>query len=514
MDKQLKKAIIITGIAALVIRIIYGLSFLISELAVFNDLEGLDMATLLEFSQWDRNTDRSAPMFVLHRFLLFFCYLAAGKSHNVLLIYIVQSLFGAAASMFAVIGVWNFSKSFRASLLAGLMYALYGPFLLYESVALQEAVLTHTLTIGFVIYLVFLKKNSALYGILSGIILGLNSAGRPASAFLAVAMAFYGLWIKRKEKISAADTSFSVSLGAVWLAAALFNGYFRNSFNPFFNVMPHLADVHNAAPAAAGTLQQPSAFSAYFNVLLGAVKNVPALFGMREIPENLDYDTLRQILSLLSFGPLIVIPFASSGIISQALLKRKELIVCYMALFFLAFPLAARIPIGRYRLLLMPFFIFFAALFIEEIIKNKPKRLALAAIFIGVVGTNLCFASPLVRPNPAAHHTLGLAAMKTRANFLPHLHRAWELSQYTYKPSGLMLIVHHIQKYEFSRAEKIIMQNKTDAPEFIYYHALVKTAQNQPKEAEKLLQSIPDPQRLGTLYPKFQKLNSFLQSKR
>ena len=162
----------------------------------------------------------------------------------------------------------------------------------------------------------------------------------------------------------------------------------------------------------------------------------------------------------------------------------------------------------------MPFFIFFAALFIEEIIKNKPKRLALAAIFIGVVGTNLCFASPLVRPNPAAHHTLGLAAMKTRANFLPHLHRAWELSQYTYKPSGLMLIVHHIQKYEFSRAEKIIMQNKTDAPEFIYYHALVKTAQNQPKEAEKLLQSIPDPQRPGTLYPKFQKLNSFLQSKR
>lgn len=513
MDKTLKKAMLITAAAALLVRLVYIPFFLTGELAAFNSLDGLDMATLLEFSEWDKNTDRSAPMFVLHRFLLYFCYLGAGKSHDPLLIYCVQSLFGTVASAFAVLGAWQLSKSFRASLITGMIYALYGPFLLYESVALQESVLTHTLVIGFAIWLIHLEKNSCRSGILSGIILGLNSSGRPATAFLAVAMALYSLWAKRKEKVSVVNFSFLISLAAVWVAAALFNGYFRNCFNPFFNVMPHLTEVHNTQLSPAAT-QGINPAAAYLNIFIGAVKNIPALFGMREIPENLDYDTIRGILPILSLGPLIVMPLAVSGIITLALLKRKELAVCYMTLFFLAFPLASRVAIGRYRLLMMPFFIIFAALFIEEIIKNDPKRLALAAIFTGVVGTNLLCASPLVRPNPAAHHTLGLAAMKSKANAVPHLQKAWQMSNGTYKRSGLLLVVHYIKCHDFVRAEKIITEDKSNAPEFLYYHALIKTAQNRFGEAKKLLDKIENPMQLGTLCSKYMKLREFLNSPR
>ena len=508
MDKQLKKALLLTGTAALFVRLIYGVLFAATPLAAFNTLPGLDMATLLEFSQWDNASPRSLPMFVLHRFLLFFTYLSAGKTHNFLLIYLVQSLFGITASMFAAWGVWQLSKSFRATLIAGIIYALYGPFLLYESVALQESILTHTLIIGFAIWMNFVDKRSTICGVISGIILGLNSSGRPATAFLAAAMAIYPLWVHRKEKFSVANLSFLFSLAAVWFTATLFNGYFRQTYNPFFNVMPHLTEVH--APQSA--TESSNIIISYFKVFFAAVKNVPYHFGMREIPENLDYDVIRKILPILFFGPLLVMPFAVAGIISMALLKRKELISCYIATLFLALPLAARIPIGRYRLLLMPFFIIFAALFIEELIKNKDKRLALIGIFIGVIGTNLCLASPLVRPNPAAHHTLALASMRTKANPLPHLEEAWKTSNYTYKPSGLMLVIHHMKTKNFEQAENTIKQNRTNAPEFFYYHALIKTAKNQPKEAIKLLQKIENPKDLNSLYPKYIKLYKFLTS--
>ena len=520
MKLRLKQVLLLTGFAALLIRVIWGLTFLTSEIAAFNYLPGLDMATLLRFSEWTSTDHESAPMFVLHRLLLFACYLAAGKSHNVIVIWLVQSFFGIAGSIFMAWGIDLLSKNTRAALAGGLIYGIYGPFLLYESVALQESVLVHTLTIAFALLLYFRQSRNTGVGILCGIVLGLNSAGRPATVFLALAFALFPIWENRREKLSPVMFSILVSLLSVWGIAALFNGYFRESFSPFFNVMPHLAEVHapQTAAAAAETVQTAKdtgvSLPEYFAVLAGAVKNVPMLFGMREIPENLDYDVIRKMLPILSFGPSLLMPFAVAGMIAAVLLKRKELQVLYVAVAFLVLPLASRMPIGRYRLMLVPFFIVFAVFLAVEIFKNHHRRLALIGIVTGVVGCNLLCASPLVRPNPAAHYTLALAAMKCRAMPEKHLQTAWEISNYSYKPSGLMLILHHMKKNEYGKAEKIILENRTDSPEFLYYLALVRTAQHRFAEAGAALGTIPEPQKLGNLYPKYLRLSEFLQKQR
>ena len=87
------------------------------------------------------------------------------------------------------------------------------------------------------------------------------------------------------------------------------------------------------------------------------------------------------------------------------------------------------------------------------------------------------------------------------------------MSNYTYKPSGIMLMLRFMQRGDFDSAEKTALQDKSNAPEFIFYHAVAKTARNRFNEAKELLQKIKNPQKLGALYPKYQQLSAFLQTK-
>ncbi|MBE6386984.1 MAG: hypothetical protein E7045_02805 [Lentisphaerae bacterium] len=508
MDKSLKSCLLTAGTSALIIRVLFGILFPQTELAAFNSLPGLDMDTLLSFAEWDTGNPASAPMFVLHRFLLIFCYTVC-KEHNFMLIYILQALTGVAASVCTAWSVWMLVKNRRAAMFAGVLYALYGPFLLYESVALQESILTHTLAIGFSFYLWFIQSGKFSAGLLAGLVFGLNSAGRPASAFAVLVFAAYP-FIKER-KFNWKNLSVISGISAIWLAASIFNGYFRADYSPFFNVMPHLIEVHNAPRAVQGTAQTFDPVSARLAVLWGAIKNVPYLFGMREVPENLDYDVIRQILPVISLGPLLVMPFAAAGAAVFAAMKRKDLLLLYIAIAALMIPLSARIPIGRYRLMLMPFFIAFAAILLAEIIENPGRRLAMIAVVIGVVGTNMLFCSPLVRPNPAAHHTLALAAVKLNRDPGKHLQKAWDSSGHTYWKSGLMLLLNSLKKQDIAAAEKIISQDKSQAPEFIYYLAVIRTAQRRFTEAKLLLKQIPQPEKLGALHSKYLFLVNYVE---
>jgi hypothetical protein len=352
-------------------------------------------------------------------------------------------------------------------------------------------------------------KNT-LWGIAAGVILGLNSAGRPATAFAAIVLAAYPLWLCRREKLSFARFAPLCAVGAVWLAASLFNGYFRHSFSPFFNVMPHLTEIHAGDPAGVFATSNP--VISYARVLLAAIKNFPFFFGVREIPENLDYYLLCRKYPLFSIGPVWLIPLAVSGIISLILLKRKNAVPLLLALAAMLLPLAARYPIGRYRLMLIPLFVWFAAAFINELIENKKRRPALAAILVAVLGCNF-IDTPFERPNPAAHHTYALACIKAgkRAEAVQEMQTAWQSSLYSYAPSGLFLVTEHLANKEFAAAELVITQHRTKNPCFHYYLALIKTAQNDLRGALELLEAINEPRELGALYPKYLKLLDFLQ---
>ena len=513
MSYRLKKVIFFTCFIALAVRLFALYIVSGSALEAYNLLPGLDMETLLRFSNWKSSAQESLPMFVLHRFLLFGSLTLNGGSYNFVLIHALQSLFGVAASCAAAYGAYLLCKKEYIALTAGAFYALYGPTLLYESVALQESLLVHTLTIALALYLKYVENTDkyTYWGVISGVILGLNSSGRPATAFAAIALALYPFWLCRKEKLSFPRFAPLCAVAAVWLAAALFNGYFRHSFSPFFNVMPHLAEIH--AGESAGVSASSNPLISYGKVLLAAVKNSPLLLGAREIPENLDYYLLCRKYPLFCIGPVWLIPAAMAGVISMLLLKRKNTLPLFIALAAMLLPLAARCPIGRYRLMLVPLFVWFAAAFINELVENKEKRLALGAILVGVLGCNI-LDTPFERPNPAARHTYALACIKTgrRAEAVKEMQNAWEISHYSYAPSGLFLITEHLANKDIDSAEYIITQNRTKNIYFHYYLALVKTAQNNFKEALELLDAIEEPRALGNIYPKYLKLRDFLQN--
>ena len=514
MSAKLKKTLFAVCCIALAVRTAAVYTVSGSVLQAYNLLPGLDMETLMRFSNWTSGDPESAPMFVLHRFLLFFSYLAGGGNYNLTLIHALQSLAGTIAAVFAAYGAFLLTKRNLIALIAGVIYAVYGPVLLYECVALQESILVHTLTIALALYIKYAENSSAnrLWGVAAGILLGLNSAGRPASAFAAAALAVYPFWLCRKDKLDFSRFAPLCGTAAVWLTAALFNGYFRNSFSPFFNVMPHLTDIHASGNSIEGVPASGNALVSYGKVLLAAAKGVPHLLGIREIPENLDYYLLAHKYPFFSIGPVWLMAPAVTGIIAVALLKRKNCLPLVIAFAALLLPLAARCPIGRYRLMLIPLFIWFTAALINELISNKDKRLALAAILIGVSGCNL-LDTPFERPNPAAHHTYALACIKSgrKAEAVTEMQNAWKMSNYSYAPSGLYLVTEYLSSGDFSSAEKITTGNRTDSIYFLYYSALIKTALNKFSEAKEDLEAIKEPRALGQLYPKYLKLNGFLE---
>ena len=513
MSAKLKKVLFITCCIAVAVRLISVYAVSGSALQAYNLLPGLDMETLMRFSNWSSGHPESAPMFVLHRFLLYFSHLLAGGSYNLTLIHALQAALGAAAALFAAYGAYLLTRKEYIGLAAGIFYAVYGPVLLYECVALQESVLVHTLTISLVLYLKYAEdiRHNLPWGVAAGILLGLNSAGRPASAFAAAALALYPLLLCRKEKMSFARFAPLCGTAAVWLAASLFNGYFRNSFSPFFNVMPHLTDIHASGTPVQGVPDSGSALLAYGKVLLAAVKGVPHLLGIREIPENLDYCLLVRKYPLFGIGPVWLMPPAVAGAVAMVLLKRKNYLPLFIAFAALILPLAARCPIGRYRLMLVPLFILFAAAFINELIANKEKRQALVAILVGVLGANL-FDRPFERPNPAANHTYALACIKVgkQAEAVREMQKAWAISNYSYAPSGLYLVTQYFKAGDLASVEKIISQDRSGSPYFIYYKALLKTARNRYSEAAQLLGEIKEPKSLGQIYPRYLKLQEFL----
>ncbi|MBO5900710.1 MAG: hypothetical protein J6Q80_08230, partial [Lentisphaeria bacterium] len=459
MTYRLKKVLFFTCCAAVAVRLIALYTVSGSALEAYNTLPGLDMETLMRFSNWMSSDPESAPMLVLHRFLLFGSLLIGGGSYNTLLIHALQAVSGVAASCAAAYGAYLLCKKEYIALAAGVFYAVYGPVLLYESVALQESLLVHTLAIALALYLKYIQDTdkNTLWGIASGVVLGLNSAGRPATAFAAIVLAAYPLWLCRKEKISFARVAPMCAVGAVWLAASLFNGYFRHNCSPFFNVMPHLTDIHAGNGGAAAAPDAVSRIAAYGKVLWAAVRNCPLLLGVREIPENLDYYLLSRKYPLFGIGPVWLIPLAVSGIISLLLMKRKNAVPLLLTFAALLLPLAARYPIGRYRLMLIPLFVWFAAAFINELIENRKRRPALAAILVAVLGCSL-IDTPFERPNPAAHHTYALACLKSsrRAEAVKEMQNAWESSLYSYAPSGLFLVTEHLANKEFAAAELVI----------------------------------------------------------
>lgn len=353
------------AVIAAAVRLWVYASWLESPLRWFHRVPGLDMQTLLEFGQ--RLVD-GIGLFTLHRTLVAGVWLANGGAHHVEFLAAVQCLLGfLAALLVARITLHLFGKRLWA-LAAGVVAALYSPALMYEVTMLQESIVTFTVLLSFASWQWAREKRfTPGRAATAGILLGAATIGRPTALLWAAGAIVLSFPPFRRK--STLRRGLVVAAGCVgfWLAVGVLNYVHTGSANPFFNVLPYATQINAAAdlpsPAPAAETAENSLterLAPLFRVGWNALRRIPLLFAADEIPDNLNFYFIRHVFRPLRFlpGPELLVPAALAGILllagSGRLLRREGVVLLIVAL--LAPPLCGLHPVGRYRLLLYPYF--------------------------------------------------------------------------------------------------------------------------------------------------------------
>lgn len=391
---MLNKKNILWSVAAVAIAVrgVFAALFAGTMFRYYHQVQGLDMMTLLRFSEW--GVSDVPPFFTLHRFLIYIIWKLNNHIHLPDLIFLFQTASGAAAATALADLALMLTGKRKTSLLCGFFYALYLPFLIYEFSILQETFAVNLLLLAIWSTFKMRKMRFALpVSIASGALWALASIGRP-TAILLTAAALIGVFCYAGRKRAARKTiafylAFAAIIGAVWI----FNSMHQWKCGPFYNVLPYTIEYNtakaakSAADAAAGSVQR----NRIVTTVMQAAKRVPQLYAVKELPENQNIYFWRLKLPDLTLlpGPELLLSLTVFGMVIllfAAKLRSKEALLWY-PLLLLSLPLCAREALGRYRLLLCPYFIIIScsAFYLLLRIKPQAKRIAAGAIAAGAM---------------------------------------------------------------------------------------------------------------------------------
>ena len=135
----------VAGITSAAIRLVFYALFAGTMFRYYHMVNGLDMQTLLRFSEWGGANQVVPPFFTLHRITLFLLWKLNGGVHPIDLIFLLQTAVGIAGALAVTDITLMLSGKRKAALVAGIISALYLPFLVYEFSILQETFTVNTL---------------------------------------------------------------------------------------------------------------------------------------------------------------------------------------------------------------------------------------------------------------------------------------------------------------------------------------------------------------------------------
>ena len=98
----------------------------------YHHVPGLDMQTLLRFSEWGSGVPDAVPFFSPHRILIYLDFLLHGNAHHVWNIFAVQALLGALGCAATADLALKLTGKRRGALTTGILAATYLPSLIYE----------------------------------------------------------------------------------------------------------------------------------------------------------------------------------------------------------------------------------------------------------------------------------------------------------------------------------------------------------------------------------------------
>ncbi|MBQ7207302.1 MAG: hypothetical protein IJS01_05840 [Lentisphaeria bacterium] len=502
-----------TGAVAAAVRAGFFCCWLTGAFRFFHRVPGLDMETLLRFSEWGGGCVYS-PLFVVHRFLIYLVWLVNGRQHCVEALVICQSLFGVAGAVMTADIVLRFWGRRGTALAAGLFYALYGPLVLYDFCILQESVTTTLILAGVWAFLACRSgrgRPEKCFG--AGLLLGLGSVGRPVAAALALFLPGTAFFRSRKGALCMAAGVF-----ILWGAAGTFNLVFSRDPSPFFRVLPYTVSYNaEKAPPGAG----PGA--AEKRLTLGLPGRAAKFFLAFEMPENLNYYFLRRRLTLLGYlpGPGLLMPLALAGFLLMTARFRRREGLLLSVIVLLALPLAAREPIGRYRLHLVPYFIVCAAYFFSVLRQGRVMTNVLCGgAFALALFINFAFSTPaFIR---ASDHTAWALALEHAAggrispDSLREFAEGWRNSGFTDRSCGVSLVLRFLRAGDLASAARVcgegISGPAKEKSVYRYYLAVIFTSVRRLDQARRELDAVR-PEEIPELAPKLRRLREIVCGK-
>jgi len=404
MLKHLKRRnviLIIVVIFALLVRIVSFSYWKESPLSEYSKIQGLDMKTHIEFAQ-DFLNGKSA--FSLYK-LLCGSMIWLNNANPISGIVLFQHLSGAISSVLVSLISLKLTANKNLALFAGLLYALYAPLIMYESFTLVETIfVTSCLIAIYVVVSVNFRKKYSLF--ISGLLVVLPSLSRFSGIFLSVLLFLWFIVRLGYRRESENNITFFkvilifllgtlVSLCTVILINFLNTGEFMIlPGRPVLSYILRAGSEMKINPDEELLLYNPGDFmiqrriSSYF-------EKIYKLISPYEIPNNINYYFLRTQFFPLKFllGPLFLIPLGVSGFLISLADPRK--LKRYSILFFyfiaIALPMIVFIPLARYRIALLLFFVFFSAYYLNSLIRylrisqKKPLPLLLILLVYTVV---------------------------------------------------------------------------------------------------------------------------------
>lgn len=507
-------------IAALTARIILFTNWMESPFRYYHRISGLDMKTIMGAAEQFCHGETD---FSMYKFFVYCCYLACGHELNVPAIIVGQFALGIATSLLITFITFKILRNRTAAFISGIFAALYLPELMYESVTLIDSVYVFTCVLSLAAIVHQNRRpGSKTWLVLSGIAAALPSLVRFPGifwTFLAISWIAYTQLRrdgKHRHKINAGVATLLPRTGLlmVFIPVSIFNFSRVSSFTPIpaipssvyavkagleTNLTSHSLPVKSAATGNSSYVDKAENYAGKF----------VSIFSAYQSPDNINYYFVKEMLPPLKYmaGPLLLVPFATLGMIIVILKRRPKLRETFILfIYFIAFavPMTVFIPLGRYKLVLLPVFCIFAAFAITFIIKNvfplrkkylTPPALALAA------GYSLLFIAASPKTIERAEDFVAYGnAMETAGGYDRREIEASYRIAYKLNPtvSAAIHLANHLMKNsEFPEAENVLRgfyeSSPGSLPVSVNYASALMGA-GKPEEAEKVLLGMSEPE--------------------
>jgi len=475
---------------ALIIRAVMFFSYLHSALSGYSYVYGLDMETLVRLGQMFSLGKLS---FNFHAALTGAMLHIWGKQVGIHWIIIGQMAGGIVMSCAVAYVVRHMMRLRWAALLAGGLAATYVPEVLYESVTLKESVslLLAALALAAVVW-IHRSRFSTFSLVLGGILIVWPGWIRFTGLLWFFAVLLWLWWCGYRQNLtwrrSLRRTCFLGVGAAAWIMIisvtnfVMGSGWWPFMFDSYnlrvgwaISAKPEMTTL-NVAPGitVSGDIYiEDKEKNAAQRISMGgrilrAADYFCQTFMPFELADNVNYYYLRQRISWLSMlpGPGLIFPLAVTAFLIWMVMglwrRREGLIILYVIVFIL--PLIFWVPVGRYRIVILPALCYGAVWLIWWFVATGPlvrwfkdwRRWGVLLLLIVVWGISRPLSAPL-RASDFIAEGKAWEALRGKGNDAAYVayEKAWLLD-----PNSIAAVVNYgealLTSGKVSRAEQIL----------------------------------------------------------